>query len=67
MIILSGLKIEQEIVIREENKDEPTWYNDLMVGSACKFFDELYQIGGDFLQILQEEVDDEHLLLNIGG
>ena len=31
----------------------------------CKFFDELYQIGGDFLQILQEEVDDEHLILNI--
>jgi len=31
----------------------------------CKFFDKLSEIGGDFLQILQEEVDDEHLLLNI--
>ena len=31
----------------------------------CKFFDELYEIGGDFLQILREKVDDEHLLLNI--
>ena len=31
----------------------------------CKFFDNLSEIGGDFLQILQEEVDDEHLLLNI--
>ena len=31
----------------------------------CKFFDKLSEIGGYFLQILQEEVDDEHLLLNI--
>lgn len=31
----------------------------------CKFFDKLSEIGGDFLQILQEEVDDEHLILNI--
>jgi hypothetical protein len=31
----------------------------------CKFFDELDQIGGDFLQLLRENVDDEHLLLNI--
>ena len=31
----------------------------------CKFFDELYEIGGDFLQILRDKVDDEHLLLNI--
>ena len=31
----------------------------------CKFFDKLSEIGGDFLQILREEVDDEHVILNI--
>ena len=30
----------------------------------CKFFDKLSEIGGDFLQILREELDDEHLILN---
>ena len=33
----------------------------------CKFFDKLCEIGGDFLQILREEVDDEHLILNIAS
>jgi hypothetical protein len=31
----------------------------------CKFYDELMQVGAkDFLQILREELDDEHLILN---
>ena len=33
----------------------------------CKFFDNLSEIGGDFLQILQEQVDDEHVILNISS
>jgi hypothetical protein len=32
----------------------------------CKFYDELMQVGAkDFLQTLREELDDEHLILNI--
>ena len=33
----------------------------------CKFSDKLHEIGGDFLQMLQEEVDDEHVILNIAS
>ncbi len=33
----------------------------------AKFFDNLSEIGGDFLQILQEQVDDEHVILNISS
>ena len=33
----------------------------------CKFFDKLSEIGGVFLQILREEVDDEHVILNIAS
>ena len=33
----------------------------------CKFYDELMQMGSEnYLQTLREELDDEHVILNIG-